>query len=77
MKFLLKATLSPPKILKIAFLTFLALKSHFLEKFWDLSGLSQICSKIFKKMLTPPLLKIFLNPYPPPKIFGQAHVCIA
>jgi hypothetical protein len=56
------------------FLTFLAKKCHFFKTFWDLSGLSQICSKIFKKNLTPPPLKIFLNPYPPPKIFGQAHV---
>jgi hypothetical protein len=42
---------------------FLAKKCHFSENFWDLLRFSKICSKIF------------LNPYPPPKIFGQAHVC--
>ncbi len=46
----------------------------FSENFWDPSGLSQICNKIFENFLTPPPLKIFLNPYPPPTIFGQAHV---
>jgi len=56
--------------------TFLAKKCPFSENFWDLSGLSQICNKIFKNFLTPPPLKIFFNPYPPPKIFGQAHVWI-
>jgi hypothetical protein len=49
-------------------------KAIFSENVWDLLGLSQICSKIFRKILTPPTLKIFLNPYPPHKIFGQAHV---
>jgi hypothetical protein len=78
MKILLKATLPPPKngIFEEIF-DFFGKKNAILEEnFWDLSRFSQICSKIFKKNLTPPPLKIFLNPYPPPKIFGQAHVCI-
>jgi hypothetical protein len=55
MKFLLKATLPPPKMAFLKkFLTFLAKKCHFSEIFWDLSGLSQIYNKIFKNFMTPP-----------------------
>ncbi len=62
---------------KMAFLKkFLTFLTIFSENFGDLSGLSQICNKIFKIFLTPPPLKIFLYPYPPPTIFGQAHVWI-
>jgi len=30
------------------------------------------CSRKFR----PLPLKMFLNPYPPPKVFGQANVCL-
>jgi hypothetical protein len=39
----------------------------FLEIFHDLS-------KSFFFKLSPPTLLVFLNPYPPPQIFCQAHV---
>jgi hypothetical protein len=60
------------------FLTFLAKKSHFSENFWDLSGFLKFAVKYPKKIdPSPPppkkKKKNFLNPYPPPKIFGQAH----
>jgi hypothetical protein len=41
---------------------FLPKNAIFSENFWDLLRLSQTCSKIFKKNLTPPPFKIFLNP---------------
>jgi hypothetical protein len=66
MKFSLKATQPPKKngIFEKKNWLFWLKNAIFSENFGDLSGLSQICNKIF------------LNPYPPPTIFGQAHVCI-
>jgi hypothetical protein len=57
MKFLLKATLPPPKMAYLKkFLTFLVKKCYFSENFWDLLGFSQICRKIFKKISLAPTL---------------------
>jgi hypothetical protein len=69
-KFLLKATLPQGHRKKMAFfkkfLTFLAKKCHFLKKiFWTSQDFHKSEVKISK---------VFLNPYPPPKIFGRAHV---
>jgi hypothetical protein len=63
---------------KMAFLknclNFLAKNAIFSENFWDLLRFSQICSKIFKKILTPQPPKNFPEPHPPPKIFDQARM---
>ncbi len=58
-------------------LTFSAKKSHFFRKFLGPRDFYKSAVKFSKKNLhlPPPPLKSFLNPYPPPKIFGQAHVC--
>jgi hypothetical protein len=75
MKFSLKATLPPPKMAFLKkFLTFLAKKCHFFQKILGTSrDYHKSAVKFFKFFDTSPPLKIFLNPYPPPKIFGQAH----
>jgi len=49
-------------------LTFLA---ELLGTFWDIHKSEE---KFSKKILTPPPLKIFLNPNPTLWIFGQAHI---
>ncbi len=55
-------------------LTFLATKWHFARKFLRpleiVTHLKRNCQKNWP--LLP--LKIFINPYPPPNIFGQTHV---
>jgi hypothetical protein len=58
---------------KMAFLknclNFLAKNAIFSEHFWDLLRFSQICSKIFKKFLTPHPPKNFPEPLPSPQDF--------
>ena len=79
-KFSFKATL--PHLAKQNFWK----KWHFWRNFWlfwpffqKILGTSRDYHKSaikFSKFFWPlPPLKIFLNPYPPPTIFGQAHVC--
>jgi hypothetical protein len=71
----IKATLPLPKMaFWKKFLTFKAKKCHFFRKFL---GPLKIVTKLpynFQKIIDTSPLKTFLNPYPPPKIFGQAHV---
>jgi hypothetical protein len=83
-KILLKATL-PPAPPKIALeknsifgeiFDFFGYKMPFFQKILETSqDFHKSAVKFSKQILTtpPPPLKIFLNPYPPPKIFGQAR----
>jgi hypothetical protein len=77
--------LPSPKFLEAKFLEkygifednfdFFGLKMPFFQKNFGTSRDFQKYVVKFKKDFNPPPLKNFPYPYPPPKIFDQAHVC--